>query len=336
MVWLASAAVLLGTAGCARTSAGSGGFQPSGPSVPRVQALRIAAQCSGRLTYVPSWLPTGFRLTSWTARGYHVFCDEGPLLRFRGGSNELTWVSTWANPRWMKEPGCAAYGSVVGHLRGHAVRRRVAGTVEQVWTCLKVEGSGFQLDLVASQKAGTGAASSAELARIVSSARPLPPGRAADGRFELIPAAEAKRLSKAFGSPLFFPKTLPSGFIFSQAGIKHRDPDMHGRDSLFVDFGRDGPVLEWGVYAGRDKYAIECPAKRAAFAKTPFLVIHGIDIFLIVGNHGGSAWRCIPAHAIGNAKPLQVELWYDARVDSPAMRRQASEIVANARLVKGR
>jgi hypothetical protein len=338
-IWLVLGAALAAATGCSANDARSKA-QPSGSPVPVMQARRIAAQCTGRVSYVPTWLPEGFRLTSWEARSNTAACDLGPRLRFRRGSNELTWAAT-GNPEWTSEPGCSASGSVIGHLRGHAIRRRIDGSVEQAWTCLKEvggrwasDGSSLNLDIVASQKAGSGAVTSTELARIVSSARPLPPGSAANGRFELVPVAEARRLPKEFGSPLFLPKSLPAGFIFSQAEIRRRDPDTEGRDSLFVDFGRDGRLLEWGVYAGREEFALECPAKKAAFAKKPFVVIHGIDVFLNLGAVGGSAWRCIPAHTVGNPKPLEVELWYDGGLDSPAMRRQVSEIVANARLVK--
>ncbi len=41
-----------------------------------------------------------------------------------------------------------------------------------------------------------------------------------------------------------------------------------------------------------------------------------------------------PARAVGNAKPLEIMLWYDIRLDSPAVRREAMRIVATARLIR--
>ena len=54
------------------------------------------------------------------------------------------------------------------------------------------------------------------------------------------------------------------------------------------------------------------------------------------GIHGGAVWRCISPHAVGNSKPLEVELWFDIRVDSAAMERQVAQIVADAKLVRAR
>jgi hypothetical protein len=42
----------------------------------------------------------------------------------------------------------------------------------------------------------------------------------------------------------------------------------------------------------------------------------------------------VPAHAVANASPLEVELWYDIRFDSAAMRRQIMRIVSTAVLVR--
>jgi hypothetical protein len=64
-------------------------------------------------------------------------------------------------------------------------------------------------------------------------------------------------------------------------------------------------------------------------------VITGHRIFHDVGvGHGWDAWTCVQAHSVGNSAPLEVDLWYAAQLDSPAMRREAEGIIASAKLVR--
>ncbi len=109
---------------------------------------------------------------------------------------------------------------------------------------------------------------------------------------------------------------------------------MGNRRAVYVTFGRDGLVLQWGVYSGVDKFGFSCPAKKSPLGPRNPILINGRRIFFLAGIHGASAWTCVPAGAVGNVKPLEVELWYDIRLHSAAMRRKAMQIVGTARLVR--
>jgi hypothetical protein len=170
---------------------------------------------------------------------------------------------------------------------------------------------------------------------MVASAHPLPPGRARGSRYELVPAGEVKRIVRAYGAPLFLPRRLPAGFIFSRWQVL---PNGYGHPSsrrlLLVTFGRDGPSLAWSVYAGVDKFGLDCPEGHSRFTPPRPTLIDGRRIFFLLGIHGASVWTCIPRQAVGNTKPIEVELWYDIRVDSPAMRRLARRMVGTSRLIR--
>jgi hypothetical protein len=296
--------------------------------VPPIQARRIAAQCSGGRTYVPSSTPVGFRFSGWQVFAHNVFCDVGFAIRFRRGSSLLTWEV--GGPQTFKLP-CDRNGLAVAHLSGRVVYRRVAGGLEKVWACLRLRG--YTLTLLAFQHVGAGQASGAQLEQIVAGADALPAARAPRGTYELPPANDVRNLSARFGSPFYLPTELPDGFVFSQWKVRSHDPNIDNRKSLYVTFGRDGAALDWDVFAGTDTSGLDCPVKKTSLSPKPFTVIDGVRIFLIVGIHGGSAWRCIPAHTVGNARPLEISVWYSIAVDSPAMEREVSELVADARLV---
>ncbi len=143
-------------------------------------------------------------------------------------------------------------------------------------------------------------------------------------------------MSARFGSALFLPRKLPPGFVFSHWAYRAHDPNLDDRASLFLTYGRGGYVLDWGVYSGIDKFGLECPTKaNKRFPQNkPFVVIDGVLTYLIVGIHGGSVWRCIPPHAVGNAKPVEVAVWYSIQLDSPRMRRALADLVASAHLIR--
>ena len=143
-------------------------------------------------------------------------------------------------------------------------------------------------------------------------------------------------MSARFGSPLFLPHKLPPGFVFSHWAYRAHDPNIDDRASLFLTYGRSGYILEWGVYSGIDKLGLDCPTKaNKRFPRNkPFVVVDGVPIYLIVGIHGGSVWRCILPQAVGNANPVEVAVWYSIQLDSPRMRRTLAELVASPRLVR--
>jgi hypothetical protein len=175
-----------------------------------------------------------------------------------------------------------------------------------------------------------------ELVRMVSSARRASSDRAPGGGYRLASDAAVARMSARFGSPLLLPGELPPGFVFSHWAYRAHDPNIDDRASLYLTYGRGGYVLEWGVYSGIDKFGLDCPTKaNKRFPRPkPFVVMGGVSTYLIVGIHGGSVWRCIPPHAVGNAMPVEVAVWYSIQLDSPRMRRALAELVAYARLVR--
>ena len=319
----------MGVAILATTGGSLAGTGSTATSVTPVQALRIAAQCGGRRSYVPGWTPVGFHLSAWTAISHNIPCDYGLRLRFfHRGSSELTWDV--GSPRAYSLP-CKSRALVFAHLDGRTIFRRVGHGVEEVWACLR---TGYRPPVLASQSTGRAAASTDTLVRMVATAHVLPAGRSRGARFKLVPPADVRRLRRVFSSPFYLPARLPAGFVYSESKMVRRDYDVGDRDALFAVFGRDGLVLDWGVYAGRDTFGLDCPSKKTRLAPEKYQVIDGVQTFLRVGIHGGTAWRCVRAHSVGNARPLEVELWYDIRLDTPAFRRQISEIVAQAQLVE--
>jgi hypothetical protein len=171
---------------------------------------------------------------------------------------------------------------------------------------------------------------------MVASAQRVGPGRASGAQYELVPALEVRRIAAAYREPFFLPKRLPSGFIFSQWQFEPHDYDTGGRRSVFVTFGRDGLVLVWGVHTGVDRFGNDCPDKLSRIARDHVRLINGRRVFFRAGVQGASAWTCVPAHAAGNMSPVEINLWYDIRLESSAVRRLATRMVATARLVRPR
>ena len=134
---------------------------------------------------------------------------------------------------------------------------------------------------------------------------------------------------RAYRGPLLLPTRLPAGFVFGRWDFHPQYYDTGGRDSAFISFGRDGRKLLWGVYTGIDKYGTDCSP---SYSRPT--VIDGHRIYFADGIHGASAWECLPIHSVGNARPIEVELWYAIQLDSPGMRRFAMRTVATARLVR--
>jgi hypothetical protein len=260
---------------------------------------------------------------------HNVPCDIGLTVRFRNGAKTVTWEA--GGPLTFRLRCDGTTGSAIAHLHGRTIFRRSTNGSEDVWACVHI---GYQLVLLATQRTGEPGASTGDLEQMVATANAVPAGRAPGRRYELLPAEDVQPVVNSFGSPLYLPRSLPTGFIFSEWAFHPHDSNTDGRDSLFVTYGRDGAIVDWSVLAGKDRYAFECPSKETASSPKPFVVIHGVRVFLIVGIHGGSAWRCVRANTVGNAKPLEVSLWYSIQLDSPAIRRQFVQLVAKARLVR--
>lgn len=296
--------------------------------MPAAQVLRLAAQCGVRRTYIPTTAPVGYRFASWQVFAHDVPCDEGFAIRFRHGDMLLTWEA--GGPATFP---LDCTGAPIARMSGIAVFHRVQGGLEKVWAC---PARADRLKVVAFQQLGPRRTSLGELVRMVSSARRASSDRAPRGGYRLASEAEVARMSARFGTPLLLPRELPPGFVFSQWATRAPDPGVDDRRSLFLTYGRGGYVLEWGIYSGVDKLGLDCPtnANKRFPRKKPFVVTNGVSTYLIVGIHGGSVWRCIPPHAVGNAKPLEIELWYSIGLDTPRTRHELAELVASARLVR--
>jgi hypothetical protein len=251
------------------------------------------------------------------------------MLHFDRGSAVLTWRAI--DPRANPQLACSGVGASAVNVLGREVfYRRVKGAVT-AWRCTRTDLKVIVSELASVEQGATVAA----LARMIATAHSLPPGRDYGSHYQLLPGPYVKRIRSSFADPFFLPARLPAGFIFSQWSVVRHDVDTDGRRSLFVIFGRDGPVLEWDVYAGRDTLGLDCPGKHPRFAPSPSLVINRHRVFYSVGvGHGWSAWRCVPAHAVGNSQPLELELWYAAQLDSRAMRLAAENILASATLIR--
>jgi hypothetical protein len=297
--------------------------------VPAAQLLRLAAQCGAWRTYVPTTAPPGYRFAAWQVFGHNVACDTGFAIRFRRGDTLLTWEAGGPETYALECKGAPA-----ARMSGTVVFHRVHGGLEKVWAC--VGRAAARSTVVAFQHASLRRATLRGLLRMVASARKASSDRAPDGRYLPASRAEVARMSARFGPRLFLPRELPPGFVFSAWAYRAHDPNLDDRASMILTYGSAGSVLQWGVYSGIDKLGLECPAKgnRRFPRGKPFLVIGGVSIYLIVGIHGGSVWRCIPSDAAGSAKPVEVEVWYSIGLDGPRMRRALAELVASARLVR--
>jgi hypothetical protein len=297
-------------------------------AVPAAQALRVASLCSARRTEMPTSLPPGYRFAGWQVFAHNVDCDEGFAVRFRRGDARLTWEADGPQtfPLDCKQ-------SPIAHNATFSVFHRVRGGLEKVWACLR---NPLPSKIVVFQHVGSGRASVQEMVRMVMSARRPPADRAPGGSYSLASGADLQHMSTRFGAPLIVPRRLPPGFVFTGWAYRARDPNIDGRASLFQTFGRSGNVLGWSVYSGTDKLGLDCPAKgNTKFPRDkPFLVSQGTAIYLRVGIHGGSAWRCIPVGTLGNARPLEVELWYSIQLDSPRMRNVVAALVAEPRIIR--
>ena len=176
-----------------------------------------------------------------------------------------------------------------------------------------------------------GALRSDELRAMVASARQGPPGRAVGGTYELMPPGQVRKISREFGAPLYVPTSLPRGFIYSTWNIVRRAP-VDGRRWAQISFGQNGTEMYWDVHSGVEKYAVDCPHGHPLHYETEGLAQIGLwPIAFGAGIHGASAWECIPAGAVGNPEPLEVEVWYERAGDT--LRHELRQMIADSRLI---
>lgn len=302
---------------------------PKRQVVPAKVAHRIAAAWSPRNAYLPTRAPKGLSFLHWKLIANGNTADQ---LAVDLGAPGVRWQVSF--PRILEE----RYGiTCEKHRSGGSGRSPVFFTQteagnESAWTCIGT-GTG-QLAVSASQRsADPDARPPKQFVAMVASARRGASGRAPGLDFELVPAAQARDVSREFGPDLYLPTALPPGFIFTNWKVVRHTP-YDGRRWAIVSFGRNGVHLNWSVYRGVEKYAVSCPhghPYRADLKDSS--LINGRTILFGDGIHGADAWECVPAQAGENAEPLELDLWYDIRLDNPAMRRLAKRIVASSRLV---
>jgi len=140
-------------------------------------------------------------------------------------------------------------------------------------------------------------------------------------------------MAVAFERPLFLPTRLPGGFIYSDWSVAARVDSVDPRRQLSVEFGRDSLFarIGWAVSSGVDRLGLECQRKDKL---RPQAVINGRAIFANEGIHGVSVWTCFAPKTIGNAKPLEVSMWYDIRLHNAKMLRLAIRIIGTAKRVR--
>jgi hypothetical protein len=141
-------------------------------------------------------------------------------------------------------------------------------------------------------------------------------------------------MAAAFRRPLFLPTKLPGGFIYSDWNVAARaEPGFDDRRRVSVVFGRDSlfAKIDWAVLSGVDGTGLDCPRRH----KPPRLtVVGGRAVYVNEGIHGVSVWTCLRPRLAGGARPLEISLWYDIRLHSPAMLRLAARMVGTAELVR--
>jgi len=330
--WLAGALVL---PALVATSSCAGGDKPtrgphaamSGQTVPRAAAHRIAAEYGGAEAFLPRRVPAGFAFSRWWTASDCGPCGLRLVVRFVKPHSGLKW-ETFFPEQPVRRPECRHQPYVVSVIDGRKVSYRRRRGVEMAWMCLPAH---YHETVVVSHRRDRGDDVTArDLERMVASAQPEPPGRARGRRFELPTRAMTHTMQRTYRLPFFLPRFLPRGFVFTGWKVNPRDFAYEKRRTLLLWLGRDGTRLRWTVLSGVDRYG-ECPRDR--FAQHTF-VSHARRVFFGAGIHGATAHTCLPRHAVGNTRPLEVELWYDIRLDRKKMRRRAVRMVASARLFR--
>jgi hypothetical protein len=308
-----------------------GGGIPA-PVLPRIAALRIAAECGGAFTFMPRSLPRSFALSRWTTVAGDNPCGGGPVVRFHRGAAAVTWRSR--DSSWGGWPRCRDRRAIASAIDGRTVLFRRTGQGITAWACVRSTVRDVPLTISAGEARRPQPVTPRELERMVADARPLPAGRAASSRFDLPSAPETRRMATAFGLRSFLPRRLPLGFVFTAWAVT-KGNRYDRRRALSLTFGRDGLTLGWTVSSGADTADSDCTTSHAPQNRriAAMRVIRHRHVFFAAGIQGANVWRCIPARAVGSVQPLEVDLWYDIDLDSHTMRQQAMRLVAAAKLV---
>lgn len=323
---------LLGAGGCSGGDKPTGRSHPAGTGtgVPHAQARRIAAEYRGAEAFLPRSVPAGFAFSRWWTASDCGPCGLRLVVHFAHARGGLRWETFFPEDPSRRRLDCRHQPRVAAVIDGRKVSYRRLGGTETAWFCVPHR---YHETVSVSHRVSRGDGVTArDLERMVASARPQPPGRARGSRHELPARATALSMGRAFGPPFFLPRSLPRGFVFTRWTVRPAGFDLEPRRTLRATFGRDGVLLEWTILAGVDKYGDDCPRHGKPLAAMHTFASHGQRISFGAGIHGATAWRCLPRHAVGNKRPLEVELWYDINLDSNKMRRRAVRMVATARL----
>lgn len=281
-------------------------------------------------------------LSNWWAETCACGTDDSRLVvQFGREKTRLDWAVSDPHEVHQVDAGitCRDDRFADGVSNGRRVFYRKQRDSDTAWICIPVSGGwdeAFRLDKllisVRQEPGRTGQLKPSELEEMVASAHPSPPGRTSGSEYELPSQEEVERMSASFGRPLLLPTELPGGFIYSQWYAGDRFDTGERRSQLSISFGRDGlfTQVSWDLFSGVDPLALFCPGRGDW---QPRRVINGRTIYANEAIHGVSVWTCIPPHVVGNEEPLEVNLWYDIRLQSPAMLRLAMRMVGFARLV---
>jgi hypothetical protein len=299
----------------------------SGKTAPRAVTHRIAADYGGAVAFLPRRVPAGFTFSRWWTASDCGPCGLRLVVRFAKPHSGLKW-ETFFPEQPIRTPDCRHQAYVVGVIDGRKVSYRRRGGAEMAWICLPAH---YHETVVVSHRLDRGDGVTAhDLERMVASARPQPPGRARGRRYELPTHAATGAMKRKYRAPFFVPRSLPHGFVFTGWRVNPPDLAYEKRHTLQLRFGRDGILLQWTVLSGVDPLG-DCP--RDHYAQRTFRR-NGRLVFFGAGIHGATAHTCLRRLAVGNARPLDVELWYDIGLDGTEMRRRAVRMVATARLFR--
>jgi hypothetical protein len=325
---------------------------PAAKGVSRAKARRIAAVWGGTLTFLPAWMPSGVVASHWWSETCACGTDDSRLVvQLRRRQARLEWDVSDRQEFDRVRAGIACRG-------GKAQARVIAGRrvfyrrdLDMAWSCIPIPAGarwypssgraviaplGKLIVSVRQVARGAGGLMAAELERMVAGARRSSVrGRTSRSRYELPSHSEVRRMVAAFRRPAFLPTRLPGGFIYSDWRVAARIDSDDPRRQLSIGFGRDSLFQQilWDVSSGPDRLGLNCPSEHKP---RPLAVINGRTIYANEGIHGVSVWTCFAPKTMGNAKPLEVSMWYDIRLHNGKMLRLAMRMIGTAKLGRAR